>query len=117
MKCNLLLQEYGPEYVHTKDHNTCSYRCTYENPLINIIREIEKCMPIILNMMSELPHWTYVLPVGRDSEPMAYVFATSKKRNKTREKFPIKPLLILAKEQRNPYSKESKSTLHPMIES
>lgn len=32
-------------------------------------------MPLLFAyIVSELPHWIYVLPVGRDCEPMAYAF-------------------------------------------
>ena len=48
-------------------------------------------MLIIPYTMSELSDWTYVLPVGRESEPMAYAFTTQIINNKSREKFPTNP--------------------------
>lgn len=84
MQCHLYYKNMAPSMC-TQRVKICSCRCIVLlqldilNPLITIISEIEKCMPIIAHIMSELPHWTYVLPVGRDSEPMAYAFTTNNK--------------------------------------
>jgi transposase InsO family protein len=95
----LLLEEYGPEYVHIKGQDNVVADALSRldmNKLTKTSENENACL--FAYVISELPlDTTYVLPDGRDSEEMAYEFTKNKEENL--EKFPMNPRLI-AKEQK-----------------
>ena len=97
----LLLEEYGPNYVHIKgqDNIVADALSRLDSNVMTNLCEIENAC-LFAFVISELPlDTTYVLPDGRDSEQMAYAFTTNKEENI--EKFPMNPRLIAKEQQKD----------------